>query len=70
MTGDLQLMKQNNINAVRTCHYPNDPRWYELCDYYGIYLIDEANIESHGLGYGEKVWPRTRNGDQPIWTGS
>ncbi len=54
MIQDIQLMKQNNINAVRTCHYPNDPRWYELCDYYGIYLIDEANIESHGMGYGEK----------------
>ncbi|MCR4395489.1 MAG: hypothetical protein NUW07_01995, partial [Candidatus Saccharicenans sp.] len=54
MVRDIQLMKQNNINAVRTSHYPNDPRWYELCDYYGIYLIDEANIESHGLGYGEK----------------
>ncbi|MGB9906225.1 MAG: glycoside hydrolase family 2 TIM barrel-domain containing protein [Candidatus Saccharicenans sp.] len=54
MVRDIQLMKQNNINAVRTSHYPNDPRWYELCDYYGIYLIDEANIESHGMGYGEK----------------
>ncbi|HUM34437.1 MAG TPA: glycoside hydrolase family 2 TIM barrel-domain containing protein, partial [Candidatus Saccharicenans sp.] len=54
MIRDIKLMKQNNINAVRTCHYPDDPRWYELCDYYGIYLIDEANIESHGMGYGEK----------------
>ena len=54
MVKDIQLMKQFNINAVRTCHYPNDPRWYELCDQYGIYLIDEANIESHGMGYGEK----------------
>ncbi|MDW3229586.1 MAG: glycoside hydrolase family 2 TIM barrel-domain containing protein [Acidobacteriota bacterium] len=54
MIHDIKLMKQNNINAVRTSHYPNDPRWYELCDYYGIYLIDEANIESHGMGYGEK----------------
>ena len=54
MVRDIKLMKQNNINAVRTSHYPNDPRWYELCDYYGIYLIDEANIESHGMGYGEK----------------
>ena len=51
---DIQLFKQNNINAVRTCHYPNDPRWYDLCDRYGIYVIDEANIESHGMGYGEK----------------
>lgn len=54
MIRDIQLMKQHNINAVRTSHYPNDPRWYELCDQYGIYLIDEANIESHGMGYGEK----------------
>jgi len=54
MINDIKLMKQYNINAVRTSHYPNDPRWYELCDYYGIYLIDEANIESHGMGYGEK----------------
>lgn len=51
---DIRLFKQNNINAVRTCHYPNDPRWYDLCDKYGIYVIDEANIESHGMGYGER----------------
>lgn len=51
---DIQLMKENNINAVRTSHYPNDPLWYELCDLYGIYLIDEANIESHGMGYGKE----------------
>ena len=49
MIQDIQLMKQFNINAVRTCHYPDDPRWYDLCDRYGIYLIDEANIESHGV---------------------
>ncbi|MBN2028905.1 DUF4981 domain-containing protein [bacterium] len=48
---DIQLMKQNNINAVRTSHYPQDPLWYALCDKYGLYLIDEANIESHGMGY-------------------
>ena len=54
MLKDIRLMKQFNLNAVRTCHYPDDPRWYELCDEYGIYLIDEANIESHGMGYGEK----------------
>ncbi|RJP71541.1 MAG: DUF4981 domain-containing protein [Ignavibacteriales bacterium] len=54
MINDIKLMKQANINAVRTAHYPNDPRWYELCDQYGIYLIDEANVESHGMGYGEK----------------
>lgn len=51
MLKDIELMKQFNINAVRTSHYPNDPYWYELCDKYGIYLIDEANIESHGMGY-------------------
>jgi beta-galactosidase len=52
MLKDITLMKQNNINTVRTCHYPNDPYWYSLCDKYGIYVIDEANIESHGMGYG------------------
>ncbi len=51
MLKDISVMKQHNINAVRTCHYPNDPRWYELCDQYGLYVIDEANIESHGMGY-------------------
>ncbi len=51
MVRDIRLMKQHNINAVRTSHYPNEPAWYDLCDRYGIYLIDEANIESHGLGY-------------------
>jgi len=51
MLEDIRLMKQFNINTVRTCHYPDDPRWYELCDQYGLYVIDEANIESHGMGY-------------------
>ncbi len=51
MINDIKLMKQNNFNAVRTSHYPNDPLWYELCDKYGLYIIDEANIESHGFGY-------------------
>lgn len=54
MLEDIRLFKQNNINAVRTSHYPNDPMWYDLCDKYGIYVIDEANIESHGMGYGER----------------
>ena len=54
MIKDIELMKKNNINAVRTCHYPNQPLWYELCDKYGLYIIDEANIESHGMGYEEK----------------
>jgi len=52
MIEDIRLMKQNNINAVRTSHYPNAPEWYALCDEYGLYVIDEANIESHGMGYG------------------
>ncbi len=51
MLEDIKIFKANNINAVRTCHYPNDPYWYELCDEYGIYVYDEANIESHGMGY-------------------
>lgn len=54
MIQDITVMKQLNVNAVRTCHYPDDPRWYELCDEYGIYVTAEANIESHGMGYGEK----------------
>ena len=55
MLEDIRVMKELNINAVRTCHYPNDPRWYELCDIYGIYIVAEANIESHGMGYGDKT---------------
>jgi beta-galactosidase len=50
---DLQRMKQFNVNADRCCHYPNQPAWYDLCDRYGIYLIDEANIESHGMGFDD-----------------
>jgi beta-galactosidase len=53
MIKDIMIMKQLNVNAVRTSHYPNDPLWYALCDKYGIYVVDEANIESHGMGYGE-----------------
>ncbi len=53
MLQDIQIMKQMNVNAVRTSHYPNDPRWYDLCDQYGLYVVAEANIESHGMGYGE-----------------
>ena len=63
MLRDVQIFKENNINAVRTCHYPNDPYWYELCDQYGIYVIDEANVESHGMGYN-----LTRTlGNDPKW---
>ncbi len=54
MLQDIRLMKQHNINAVRAAHYPNMALWYELCDKYGLYVVDEANIESHGMGYGEK----------------
>ena len=53
MIEDIRIMKEYNINAVRTCHYPDDPRWYDLCDQYGLYVVAEANIESHGMGYGE-----------------
>lgn len=55
MIRDIQIMKSLNINAVRTSHYPNDTRWYDLCDRYGLYVIDEANVESHGMGYGDKT---------------
>ena len=51
MLNDIRLMKQFNINAVRASHYPNDPRWYELCDEHGLYVVDEANIESHGVSF-------------------
>ena len=51
MIQDIKIMKRLNINAVRTCHYPDDPRWYDLCDEYGIYVVAEANQESHGFGY-------------------
>ncbi len=54
MVRDIRVMKQHNINAVRTSHYPDDARWYDLCDLFGLYLIDEANIESHGMGYGRE----------------
>ena len=53
MLRDITIMKELNINTVRTCHYPDDPYWYELCDKYGLYVIDEADNEAHGLGYGE-----------------
>ena len=57
MLKDIEIMKKNNINSVRTSHYPNDPYWYELCDKYGIYVIDEANVESHGFGYRKNDTP-------------
>ena len=55
MLRDIRIMKELNINAVRTSHYPNDPRWLALCDRYGIYVVDEANNESHGMGYGPET---------------
>lgn len=55
MIQDIQIMKENNLNAVRTCHYPDDPEWYNLCDEYGLYVVCEANVESHGMGYGDKT---------------
>ncbi len=60
---DILTMKSNNINAVRTSHYPQPERWYELCDQYGLYLIDETNIESHGIGYNKDI----TLADQPEW---
>lgn len=59
MIEDIRIMKELNINAVRTSHYPNDPRWYDLCDKYGIYVVDEANNEAHGMLYGPH--PLSRN---------
>jgi beta-galactosidase len=61
MLQDIRILKQNNINAVRTSHYPNHPKWYDLCDEYGIYVMDEANVESHGL---RKRLPKS----DPKWT--
>lgn len=55
MIQDIKIMKQFNINAVRTCHYPDDPEWYELCDEYGLYVVAEANQEGHGFGYGNNA---------------
>lgn len=63
MEKDIQMMKQNNINAVRTSHYPNDPYWMELCDIYGLYVVDEANIESHPLAINSK----TQLGNEMSW---
>ena len=58
MLQDIRLFKENNFNAVRTCHYPDDPYWYELCDRYGLYMVAEANIESNGMGYDERTIAR------------
>ena len=63
MVRDIILMKRNNINAVRTCHYPNNPEWYSLCDEYGLYVMDEANIESHELWADRRVYLA----EDPAW---
>ena len=63
MEKDIKLMKQNNINAVRSAHYPNDPYWLDLCDKYGLYVVDEANIESHPLAIDKK----TQIGNEMSW---
>jgi len=63
MVRDIELIKQANMNTVRTSHYPNDPRWYALCDRYGLYLVDEANMETHGVSYGLNRLP----GSLPEW---
>ena len=70
MEKDVRLMKQFNINAIRTCHYPCDPYFYELCDKYGIYVVDEANIESHGLGAALQnvIDPQKHIACDPEWT--
>ena len=62
MLQDIRIMKENNINAVRTSHYPNDNLWYDLCDEYGIYVVAEANLESHGMGYWETTLAK-----EPEW---
>jgi len=62
MLKDILLMKSHNINAVRTSHYPQPERWYELCNQYGIFLVNEANVESHGMGYGAKSLAK-----DPVW---
>ncbi|BAM48090.1 glycoside hydrolase family 2 TIM barrel-domain containing protein [Amphibacillus xylanus] len=68
MIKDIELMKRFNINAVRTSHYPNHPLWYDLCDEYGLYVIDENNLETHGLWrYGQKELEETVPGSRPEW---
>ncbi|MCL3780119.1 DUF4981 domain-containing protein [Prolixibacteraceae bacterium JC049] len=63
MEKELQLLKQGNVNFVRTAHYPNDPRWYELCNQYGMMLMDEVNVESHQISYHKRILP----GDKKEW---
>ena len=63
MEQDLRLIKQGNLNFVRTSHYTDDPRWYELCNRWGMFLIDENNLETHGISYHQRILP----GDDPVW---
>ncbi|AEI44514.1 glycoside hydrolase family 2 TIM barrel-domain containing protein [Paenibacillus mucilaginosus] len=71
MLADILLMKRHNINAVRTSHYPNHPLWYDLCDEYGLYVIDETNMETHGSWeYGQREEGDTVPGSKPEWTGA
>lgn len=67
MRKDIELMKANNINAVRTSHYPNAPRWYELCDEYGLYVIDENNMETHGTGWSQIIGCPQLPASRPEW---
>lgn len=68
MENDIKLMLSMNINAVRTCHYPDDPYFYELCDRYGLYVCDEANVESHAQGYGDRSLAKKPEWTEPIVT--
>lgn len=70
MLSDIVMMKRNNINAVRTSHYPNQTRWYELCDEYGIYVIDETNLETHGTWMIDRGPAGNLPGDYPEWRGA
>ena len=70
MIADILMMKRNNINAVRTSHYPNQTRWYELCDEYGIYVIDETNLETHGTWMIDRGPAEHIPGDYPEWRGA
>lgn len=67
MRQDIELMKKNNLNAVRTSHYPNSPRWYELCDEYGLYVIDENNMETHGTGWSQIIGCPQIPASRPEW---
>lgn len=70
MVADILMMKRNNINAVRTSHYPNQSKWYELCDTYGIYVIDETNLETHGTWMVDRGPAENLPGDYPEWRGA